>query len=128
VSDEQLHTEGQDAPQYPVSWDGLKQALAALGDTADEIAASLQAQGIKGAREDNRSCPVARYLEKVFPGWEPDVQGREVILAHGHEVGIEVDVEPIGAFVQAFDDEGYPDLDESPREDEGDEPGGYWGV
>jgi hypothetical protein len=80
-SDQQIHTEGQDAPQYPASWDGLKQALAALGDTADEIAASLQAQGIKGAREDSACCPVARYLEKASPAGSRTSKGVRLDLA-----------------------------------------------
>jgi hypothetical protein len=130
VTDQQLHTEGQGAPQYLASPEGLKEALSALGETADEIAASLQAQGIKGERSDAQCCPVARYLDQRFPGWEPDVQGAYVSISHyehGNHPGIhhEVDVESIAAFVEAFDDEQYPALDEHPREDEGDEPG-HW--
>jgi len=43
----------------------LAQALAALPDTADGIAAHLTAQGIRGRRGSACTCPFASYLTSL---------------------------------------------------------------
>lgn len=40
----------------------LAQALAALPDTADGIAAHLAEKGIRGGRREAEHCPIANYL------------------------------------------------------------------
>jgi hypothetical protein len=40
----------------------LKRLLHELGTTADEVAGTLRAAGIKGTRTDVRDCPGARYI------------------------------------------------------------------
>ena len=40
----------------------LAEALAALPDTADDIAARLTAKGIRGVREASCNCPITNHL------------------------------------------------------------------
>ncbi len=41
--------------------------LLALGNTPDEVAASLDAEGIKGLRFRAQDCPIANYLRHIYP-------------------------------------------------------------
>lgn len=51
----------------------LAEALAALPDTADGIAAHLTALGIRGVRFDGCNCPVTNYLTGLgFDGIDVD--------------------------------------------------------
>lgn len=42
----------------------IRASLASLGETADEMAASLRAAGITGIRENGEACPLAVYLRR----------------------------------------------------------------
>lgn len=42
-----------------------RQALAALGDTPDAVAAELRRLGVKGRRRDAFGCPIAEYLRML---------------------------------------------------------------
>lgn len=44
--------------------DGIRAALAKLGETADDMAESLREAGITGIREDGEACPLANYLRR----------------------------------------------------------------
>ena len=46
--------------------EAIKTALEALGKTADEVAASLQAKGIKGVQQVCSACPLAQYLQSLW--------------------------------------------------------------
>ncbi len=45
--------------------EAIKTALEALGKTADEVAASLQAKGIKGVQQVCSACPLTQYLQSL---------------------------------------------------------------
>lgn len=45
----------------------IMSTIAQLGTTPDEIAAFLEGQGIKGVPESAYNCPVATYLNQIFP-------------------------------------------------------------
>jgi hypothetical protein len=50
------------APTGKLTRKWLKALLAGLGSTADEVAATLRAAGIKGSRTECHDCPGARYI------------------------------------------------------------------
>lgn len=82
--------------------------LAELGARPHEIAASLQASGVRGVRESTLACPIAMHLRKrlgrsvaVTPR-AVDVPGPEplsVALPAAHQ-----------QFIDEFDSGCYPDL------------------
>ena len=93
--------------------------LAALGQTPDQVAASLEQVGIAGVPRSNRGCAVALYLNAVL-GTEPSVRGITV----GH-CSLLIDLvqpadrrpagrlliqlpKPVRRFVAAFDARQYP--------------------
>lgn len=45
----------------------IEEMLAGLGDTADAVADSLRAKGIKGNSTDGECCPIANLLSAEFP-------------------------------------------------------------
>lgn len=55
------------APVFPLTEDGVRDALVALGPSMDRVAASLYTAGHRGARCKSGGCPVASYLAKLFP-------------------------------------------------------------
>ena len=58
-------------PIYTADLAGLRQALDALGDTPDRVAAKLTAMGCSGTPGMAECCPVGHYLEQVMPcGYE----------------------------------------------------------
>ncbi len=53
--------------------------LGGLGQTSDEVAASLQVANVRGVPKDNRSCALAVYLTSIM-GSEPQI--RSVTVGH----------------------------------------------
>jgi hypothetical protein len=93
--------------------------LVGLGTTADEVASSLDASGVRGTPRSNRTCPVALYLSAVM-GADPRV--RSVTVGHCSMVIALAtpDLRPAGRllvqlpkpvrrFVSAFDALKYPE-------------------
>ncbi len=98
----------------------ITEALAALGDTADAVAASLAARDACGLRRDLAGCPVWQYLlDQAVIGPEARVHLFRVEFNDGirdpHELP-----EPVVAFSENFDAGDYPYLDLSAGD--GDEP------
>jgi hypothetical protein len=87
--------------------------LAELGDTADEVADTLRAKGIKGRPKSGCGCPVARLLERE--GYtQPWVHGE--IYVERDDLELRVDfTEAIEQFIERFDDGVYLDLVEVSR-------------
>jgi len=90
--------------------DDLLDALAALGKTEEQIAASLRARGVTGERRNSRCCPLARYLTAEL--------GRQVVV-DGDSICIDgpsswqESVWPdrcVADFIEGFDHGDYPDL------------------
>ena len=92
-------------------------ALRALGSTPAAVGAALRAQGYRGAH-DPSDDPVARYLR--------DVLGTDVVVRSDH---VEIHrrsrtpdtwrwtcplTPAVGAFVELFDDDQYPEFLEGP--------------
>lgn len=91
--------------KYPLTEDGIRDALAALGPTADRVAETLRLFGIKGQRETCNSCPVAEYLHRVVEGVS-FVEVRRMTVRVLRDVGVLVAVDtptPVHRFVDAFD-------------------------
>lgn len=77
--------------------------------TADEVAASLRAKGIKGRINTARTCPIARLVCGLGPEWAKAIVGSFRIF-NGH-VNLHIDPpEGVCAFIEKFDEGHYPDL------------------
>jgi hypothetical protein len=93
--------------------DDITDTLAALGDTPDEIAASLRRLGIRGQRAVMCDCPLSRYATEALG--EPVMIGFGtasvfVELDDGTELVTEL-TEAQRQFVWRFDHRGYRDLE-----------------
>jgi hypothetical protein len=97
--------------------------LMALGSTADEVAAKLVSLGIKGDRNECRTCPIAQYL--VSNGLEAysEMKG-EGARTHGLLFGVEASgywwplathpqLTGVSNFILDFDRGQYPQCDSS---------------
>lgn len=109
-----------DHPTYPLTEDGVREALRALGDGSEDVAGRLEQLGIKGFRDDDCSCPVANYLRKTFPDIETVWVLRDNVFIEAYqtdEFGFGLPVkfdtsnpDPVSAFVGDFDAGIYPEL------------------
>lgn len=93
----------------------VRRAVRELGDTPDEIAKSLEKRGIRGAKGDPRTCPVAQFLdEEVNDGFVFSVLGASVKIKSPSEVTIAVlDFSvrsALNEFTTHFDKGHFPDL------------------
>lgn len=91
----------------------IREKVAELGDTAAEIAASLQRLGIKGRCGGMRSCPLYNYLRSLFGDLIAFVDTGGVGIAGGGWVDLP---DVIGEFVNAFDRGHFPALIEAVSE------------
>lgn len=97
--------------------EGLYRAVIGLGDTADEIAGRLAAEGVKGHRGISGSCPLAVYAQRHVT-----TEGAKaaVGVAHVSLIGGPAE-DPVGwwrglpdqhvLFIAGFDAGLYPGLD-----------------
>jgi hypothetical protein len=85
----------------------LEQALAALPDTPDGIAALLREQGIRGVRTDPCACPLAVYLTGL--NIEAPSVTESVVSINGAEEWM-FTPDHIEAFVRRFDGGAWPEL------------------
>jgi hypothetical protein len=107
----------------------LTRTLADLGDTADEVAATLRGAEIKGRRSNAVQCPIARYLARRVAEHLPSTQATVNVHSDAAEItpirpathaDTDADAEdpivlvelpnPVLAFLQNFDEAAYPDL------------------
>jgi hypothetical protein len=98
--------------------------LTGLGESSDQVAASLQVANVRGVPKDNRSCALAVYLTSIM-GSEPLI--RSVTVGH---CSLLVDLvgqdqrpaghllvqlpKPVRQFVAAFDAFRYPAVTRPP--------------
>lgn len=114
-------------PSTALTEEWLRSLLTGLGNTADEVAATLRTAGVKGNRADAHDCPVARFIA---------AQARELVATAGQVtvtltaeqavIGITVagsgDYREVTAgtpsavedFLDSFDGGAYDDLAETP--------------
>lgn len=96
----------------------LAKALAALGNTPDEIANTLRDKEHKGPRGAASRCPVARYLRFLFPGRWVDVwaETSAIRMSAANDSPLSAAVswrrgDPLQQFIDTFDEtEEYADL------------------
>jgi hypothetical protein len=86
----------------------IKQKLAELPNTPDEIAAFLTKHGITGRRGSCYRCPFANYL-----GHGVAVKPDKIILNIDTDQYMAVP-EPVSEFIGRFDQGNYPELVEEP--------------
>jgi hypothetical protein len=99
--------------------------LSGLGSTADEVAESLEADGVRGVPKNNRGCAVAVYLSALI-GSDPRVRSVKVghcslfiemtSVERGRPAGrLQVQLpKAVRHFVAAFDAQVYPDVVRQP--------------
>ena len=90
----------------------LKAALKELGAGKNKIAATLKAKKIKGHISDSESCPIAKYVYKVFPKAQSVEVGTGTIdVCWGGDDCISIDIpKVVYDFIGDFDHSNYPDL------------------
>ena len=89
--------------------DKITESLVALGTTAEEVAASLEARGIKGVLEMPSSCPIARYIRTIINSDElvQIYAGSTFVMVQGEKISTPKAVE---LFVEQFDECKFPFL------------------
>lgn len=75
---------------------------------ADEVAAFLANEGIKGYRHEMEDCPIAVYLDKKT-GHVVIVDGVSARIPHYDGTRVTLPF-PVKVFTMAFDNGKYPDL------------------
>jgi hypothetical protein len=85
----------------------LYQKLEALGDEANQVAASLAKLNIKGRRANHCECPLARYLAATYPDHKFEVSNTRVQIDGEGRSFVPF---PCRMFVIEFDRGMYPDL------------------
>lgn len=89
----------------------LDEALTALGDTADQVAAHLRAKKITGCRFNACHCPVATYLAQSGVVEKPAVGDKTIgYLADWGDVEVQTP-SAVADFINRFDAGEFPDLD-----------------
>lgn len=86
----------------------LEQALAELGSTADEIAATLIAKEMRGSRKLGSCCPIATYLHVAFEA--PEVTENTVSVDRYEQTWVNTP-EHVAEFITRFDGGEWPELD-----------------
>jgi hypothetical protein len=89
-----------------------RRLLDELGRTGPDVAAALENGGHYGALEDCGTCPVAVYLLRCDLGLTEvlvDVGQIELTFSGGSTVYLDTP-EPVGQFIQAFDNGAHPEL------------------
>ena len=87
-------------------------ALRELGQTADEVAASLRAEGCIGIRNDVVLSPVAKYINCAVPQiLVPIVSTNHITVITHERTTVEVPLpQAVVEFLAAFNDGAYDDL------------------
>ena len=98
----------------------LKEALAQLGTTSDEVAWSLRRLGIRGNKNSGATCPIANYLRPLF-SWFHSIDAVQIYQTYSPTFGEDPEEDyvgvcscpaPIDEFINRFDEDGdYPDLE-----------------
>lgn len=98
--------------------DEVREYLLSLGKTPDQVAETLQAQGIKGYRASADSCPLAKALNAHYgEGVQAFVTHTDVTLAcdpvglDGNDEHMIVNPLQVADFISLFDSGKYPELD-----------------
>src|SRR5262245_27728435 len=103
---------------------GLQQILSSLGNSADTVAASIRARGIRGVRNAvrnlnplirlvQRELPYDDYRLEFTPGQNNHVDGLHLVLPDGKEEKAPLPQAALD-FLKAFDSGQYPDLEMPP--------------
>lgn len=103
---------------------GIKEYLSSLGSTADEVATSLEKQGVKGVRKSPCFCPILNAIYKAIPDYWPGLRivgGRKWVPGDhwSYYATLNDDQiidpslpQPVMDFIGIFDEGGYEHLAE----------------
>jgi hypothetical protein len=91
--------------------------LSGLGDSAEDVVATLAGEGVRGLPRDRNNCAIARYLNAVL-GADPHLRG--VVVGSSKlwvrrapwwsaATLVEIPV-PVQQFISLFDSDAYPQL------------------
>lgn len=84
-------------------------ALAALGDSSDAVAETLEREGCEGIRNKEDACPVYLYLSKQFPMTAVDTEAAWFQPAEEDEQPVPLP-EPVALFIGRFDKGAFDSL------------------
>src|SRR5580658_10184546 len=86
------------------------EALQALGNTADQVAAALRSKGIKGKRECSDACPIVKYINHYLSDKTKCRAGNCILnfydtsfINRGRYMGSVGMTTPIATFIHKFD-------------------------
>jgi hypothetical protein len=88
----------------------MYKALEKLGGSPDAVARKLQEEGIRGQQGWMNACPIANFIKKRFEVIRIDV--RKYLI--DCEVGMFETPDAIAQFIDRFDKDYYPELQEKP--------------
>lgn len=102
---------------YPLTPEGIRRALEALGSTPAAVAARLIEGGHLGIPGDCTACPVVRYLEARFPGSHSVVATEgacAVYLTPAGDPLVARMTDAVTGFIDRFDNDDFRELREHP--------------
>lgn len=89
-------------------------ALAALGNSPEDIARSLALAGVRGKRQACCACPLVVWLGRRFPAWQFHLRGGGLVASrtsgHGPAVSLTVP-DPCKLFARRFDEGAFPEVE-----------------
>ena len=103
---------GRKEPPSPIDLRILiNRELCSLGETSDEIAASLAAKGITGIPFNSCECPIANFLKRTFTPTFLTVGPIRYFFHQHQKRGFDGAMpSTISSFIYDFDTGKYPDL------------------
>lgn len=90
--------------------------LGTLGDTEQQIAATLRGKGITGHKAAAEHCPIANWLRAETGCTHVEVDAGAVYLKYDQPGFIAQPASAVDEFIWHFDDGDYPDLIEPGQE------------
>ena len=95
---------------YTQDLDGVWEALIALGDEDQKVAAVLRSKGIKGRKNEACACPIANYLAEIFGEMStPEVEESTVKFLGWGDDHMQLP-DAVQDFVESFDLGWFPEL------------------
>ena len=96
---------------YTQDLDGVWEALIALGDEDQKIAAVLRAKGIKGRKNEACACPIANYLAGIFGEMSTPAVEETTVKLLGWDDRMHMQLpDAVQDFVESFDLGWFPEL------------------
>jgi hypothetical protein len=109
-----------DLPTFPLTAEGIRDALRTLDAQPWELAKQLGAAGVKGVIGNECACPIARRIAQLVPGADVVFVEAETVRVGGYDrdtFGFDLPVtysaqlpDGVQDFIQEFDLSEWPEL------------------